>query len=238
MNTERVAVVVGVGPGLGASIAKRFAKEGYYVAILARTVDKLTPVHDDIVKAGGKALIVPCDAANIESVTTAFKTVREKAGDPEVLVYNAGRYKRATILDETPAAFEEVWKILCYGAFLCTQQVAHEMVKKGRGTILLTGATASLRGGAAFLSLSVGKFGLRALSQSLARELGPKGIHVAHIIVDGIIKGEQTKQWFPDRPDTEFIDPNALADLYWTLHTQNQTVWTQELDIRPSAEKF
>ncbi len=234
----RVAVVLGVGPGLGASIARRFAREGFTVALMARRIDSLSEAHEAITAAGGRALSLPADASDPSSVSAAFAEVREQLGDPEALVYNAGAFRMGAVTDIAPADFEAAWKANCFGAFLAAREVIPAMVARGRGTILLTGATASLRGSANFSALAVGKFGLRALSQSLARELGPKGVHVAHVIIDGQIDTPGFRKRAPGRPTHTLLDPDGIAKVYWELHSQQPTTWTQELDLRPSVEKW
>ena len=235
---QNVAVVVGVGPGLGASVARRFAREGFAVALVARGKDKLEPVQGDIEKAGGSALSVTADATDPASVSAAFSQIREQLGDPTVLVYNAGTFVFKGIVDTAPEEFETCWKANCMGGFLAAREVLPAMVEAGRGTILLTGATASLRGGGKFANLAVGKFGLRALAQSMAREFHPQGIHVAHVIVDGQIDGPKTRARGGDRPDETFLAPDSMADTYWHLHSQPPSTWTHELDLRPHVETF
>lgn len=239
MSERKVAVVLGVGPGLGAAAARRFAREGFAVGLMARSQDKLTPVQIEIEKAGGTARSVPTDATDPASVTAAFKRVRDQFGTPaEVFIYNAGAFQMGGILDVTPEQFEYCWKANCLGGFLAAQQVLPDMVKRGRGTILLTGATASLRGSARFACLAVGKFGLRALAQSLAREFGPQGVHVAHVILDGQIDAPRLRATAPDRAKRTMLSPEAIAETYWQLHTQDASAWTLELDVRPAVEKF
>lgn len=238
MNEHKVAVVLGVGPGLGAAAARRFAREGFAVGLMARGQDKLTPVQEDIEKAGGKALSISTDATDPASVVAAFAQVHDKLGDPDVFIYNAGAFQMGGILEVTPEQFEHCWKANCFGGFLGAQQVLPDMVKRGRGTILLTGATASLRGGARFSCLAVGKFGLRALAQSLAREFGPQGVHVAHIIVDGQIDIPRVRAMAPNRTKDTLLSPDAIAETYWQLHIQEATAWALELDLRPAVEKF
>ncbi len=238
MNQEKVAVVLGVGPGLGAAVARRFAREGFAVGLMARGEDKLTPVQAEIEKGGGKALSVPADATDPASVVSAFARVREELGAPEVFVYNAGTFQPGGILEVSPEQFELCWKANCFGAFLGAQQVLPAMLERKRGTILLTGATASLRGGARFSCLAVGKFGLRALAQSLAREFGPQGIHVAHIVVDGQIDTPRLRALAPDREKHTLLSPDAIAETYWQLYVQDPTAWSLEVDLRPAVEKF
>jgi NAD(P)-dependent dehydrogenase (short-subunit alcohol dehydrogenase family) len=237
-NVAAVAAVLGVGPGLGAALARRFARGGYAVALLARRVDALQDVKKAITDAGGKAASIPADAADPSSVSAAFAEVRERLGDPEVLIYNAGAFQLGSVLDVTPEQFESSWRANCMGAFSSVREVAPAMLAKGRGTILLSGATAAVRGSANFSCLAVGKFGLRALGQSLARELHPKGIHVAHVIIDGQIDSARARAMSPGRATHTFLDPDGIAESYWQLHRQPPTTWTQELDLRPAAEKF
>lgn len=238
MSKQKVAAVLGVGPGLGAAVALRFAREGFAVALLARGQDKLDPVKAQIDKLGGTAVTVPVDAGDPAAVAAAFAAVRAELGPPEVLVYNAGAYQMAGILDITPELFESCWRANCLGGFLAAQQVVPAMLAQGRGTLLFTGATASLRGSARFACLAVGKFGLRALAQSLARELGPRGVHVAHVIIDGQIDTPRLRSAMPDRDPQTLLSPESIAETYWHLHQQDRTAWTQEIDLRPATEKF
>jgi NAD(P)-dependent dehydrogenase (short-subunit alcohol dehydrogenase family) len=238
MSEAKVAVVVGVGSGLGAAIAHRFAREGFAVGLMARSADKLAEFQNEIEVAGGKALAVPCDVTDPVSVKVAFAEVESYFEAPEVLVYNAGAFKMAGILELTPEQFENCWKINCFGAFLAVQQVLPTMVERGRGTILLTGATAATRGSARFSALAVGKFGLRALAQSLAREFSSQGIHVAHIVIDGMINTERVRGMVLEREAHTLLSPKAIAENYWQLYKQDKTAWTLELDLRPAVEKF
>lgn len=228
MSEAQVAAVVGVGPGLGAAIAQRFASEGFAVALMARTPEKLASIQADITNTGATAESFPTDATDPDSVKAAFAQVQSKLGNVSVLVYNAGVFPVAGILELTPERFEKSWQINCFGAFLAAQQVLPGMLDQGQGTILFTGATGAWRGSARLAGLAVGKFGLRALAQSLAREFGPQGIHVAHVIIDGRI----------GRGDKGQLSPEAIAQTYWHLHQQDETTWTLELDLRPAVEKF
>jgi NAD(P)-dependent dehydrogenase (short-subunit alcohol dehydrogenase family) len=237
-TNNNVAAVVGVGPGLGAALARRFARGGYAVALMARRAEALQDVERDITSAGGKAASFAADASDPASVAAAFAAVRARLGDPEVLVYNASAFVPGGVLELTPEQFEGCWRVSCFGAFAAAREVVPAMVTKGRGTILLTGATAGMRGSANFSALAVGKFGLRALGQSLARELHPKGIHVAHVIVDGQIDTPRIRSMIPGRPTHTLLDPEGIAETYWQLHRQGPTTWTQELDLRPAVEKF
>jgi NAD(P)-dependent dehydrogenase (short-subunit alcohol dehydrogenase family) len=238
MSQSKVAVVLGVGPGLGAAVAHRFAREGFVVGLMARSSEQLTQIQSEIEQSGGKALSVTVDATDAASVKAAFEQVRSQFGSPEVFVYNAGAFKMAGILELTPDQFESSWKVNCFGAFLAVQQVLPAMVERGRGTILLTGATAAVRGSAKFAALAVGKFGLRALAQSLAREFGSQGIHVAHIIIDGMINTPRVRAMASEREEHTLVSPEAIAQTYWQLYQQDATAWTLELDLRPAVEKF
>jgi NAD(P)-dependent dehydrogenase (short-subunit alcohol dehydrogenase family) len=238
MSDSKVAAVLGIGPALGASIARRFAREGYSVALMARRTEELDPVEKSIAQAGGRALAVPADATDAESVSRGFQTIREQLGAPEVFVYNAGAFEAGGILEVSPEKFERSWRANCLGAFLGAREALPAMVERGRGSVLLTGATGSLRGSARFSCLAVGKFGLRALAQSMAREFGPQGIHVAHIIIDGQIDTPRLHKMQPDREKRSLLSPDAIADQYWNLHAQHPTTWTLELDLRPAVEKF
>jgi len=236
----KVAAVIGIGPGLGRSTAIKFAKEGYHVALIARNPAKLAPVAQEIEKLGGKSLSVPADASDHQSLKNAFSTIRKGLGEVNVLVYNAGGFKRAAVEQIAPAEFEAVFKSVCFGAFLAVQEVLPAMYQRTAGTIIFTGATASIRGSPQFSALAVAKFGLRALAQSLAKEAGPKGVHVAHVIIDGQIwdsvGGKATAA--EGRPIETFLQPDAIAELYWQLHTQHRSVWTFEQDVRPNVEKW
>jgi NAD(P)-dependent dehydrogenase (short-subunit alcohol dehydrogenase family) len=223
----KVAAVLGVGPGLGGAIAKRFAREGFSVGLMARGRSNLEAVQREIAASGGTSAVFPADASDARSIGDAFANLRSELGPPEVFVYNASSFAMGSILDVTPQQFEAVWKLSCLGAFVAAREVLPHMVEMGRGTILFTGATASMRGSANFAAFAVGKFGLRALAQSIAREMGPKGIHVGHVVVDGQI-GHSPKH----------LSPDAIADCYWELHRQDKSAWTFEVDLRPFGEKF
>jgi NAD(P)-dependent dehydrogenase (short-subunit alcohol dehydrogenase family) len=234
----KVAAILGVGPGLGAAIARRFAGEGFAVALMARREESVAAVREEITESGVRALPVATDATDPDSVAASFERVRAELGDPEVFVYNAGAFQMGGVLEISPAKFDECFRANCAGAFYAARQVLPAMVEAGRGTVLLTGATASLRGSARFSALAVGKFGLRALAQSMAREFGPQGIHVSHIIVDGQINTPRLREMSPDREDNTMLSATAIAETYWQLHSQDRTAWTLELDLRPAVESF
>ncbi len=231
--TEPVAVVVGVGPGLGSAVARRFAAAGFKVAVARRRPEESAGLAEEI---GGRAYA--CDATEQDSVEAMFAAIDKELGDPQVVVYNAGAYKPGGILDIEAADFERCWRIGCLGGFHVGQAAAKRMVEAGAGTIIFTGATASLRGSAKFANLAVPKFGLRALAQSMARDLGPRGVHVAHTIIDGQIAGERAGYRAGDRGEDAVLAPDAIAEAYYQLHAQPRSAWTQELDLRPCMETF
>ena len=234
----KVAAVLGVGPGLGSAVARRFAREGFSVALMARREESVSGVRREIEEGGGKALPVSTDATDPASVAAAFGRVRGELGDPGVFVYNAGAFQVGGILDLSPEKFDECFRTNCAGAFYAARHVLPAMVERGGGTVLLTGATAALRGGARFSALAVGKFGLRALAQSMAREFGPQGVHVAHIVIDGQINTPRMRGVSGGREDHTMLSPDAIAETYWHLYAQHPTAWTLELDLRPSVERF
>lgn len=230
--------IVGVGPGLGAALAQRFVDGGHAVALLSRSPDHRDPTVQRLVAKGGSARGFDCDATDPASVARAFANVRSALRDPEVLIYNAGVFAVGGLLELDPERFEQAWRINCFGGFLAAREVVPAMQRNGRGTVLFTGATASLRGGARFAGLAVGKFGLRALAQSLAREFAPAGIHVAHVVIDGQIGSDAARARAPDRGAETFLDPAAIAETYWQLHAQPRSAWTLEQDLRPHVERF
>jgi len=238
MSQAKVAVIVGVGPGLGSAITHRFAREGFTVVLMSRSGETITDIKNQILASGGKAIAIATDVTEIKSVQSAFAQVLSQLGTPEVLIYNAGNFQMASILELTPEQFETNWQVNCLGAFLAVKQVLPQMVERRRGTILFTGATAALRGSARFASLAVGKFGLRALAQSLAREVGPLGVHVAHIVIDGIINTNKVQAREMERETYTLLSPYAIAENYWQLYQQDYTAWTLELDLRPAVENF
>lgn len=230
-----VAVVVGVGPGLGASLARRFA-QGYAVAITARNAQYLQSLAGEIRATGGQVLEVPADIGDRAQVEAAFKMIRERLGPPEVLLYNAGSGTWGTVADITPEQYEHDWRVNAYGAFLSAKEVVPAMSARGRGVILFTGATAGVKAGAKSVSFGPAKFALRGLTQSLARDLGPKGIHVAWINVDGVI--DIPGRRYAQLKDEDLLKPDAIAETYWHLAHQDRSAWTLELEVRPFKEKF
>jgi NAD(P)-dependent dehydrogenase (short-subunit alcohol dehydrogenase family) len=236
--TQKVMFVMGVGPGLGAAVARKFAREGFAVGLLARRQESVDPVQKELASFGAHAGIALADATDSSSVRAGIGKLTKELGAPGVFVYNAGAFKMGGILDISPEEFDECWRANCAGAFYAAREVLPSMLEKKRGTILLTGATASLRGSARFSCLAVGKFGLRALAQSLAREFGSQGIHVAHVVIDGQIDQPRIRQMMPNRATETFLSPDAIAETYFQLHLQDSTAWGLEIDLRPAVEKF
>ncbi len=236
--SQEIAVVVGVGSGLGWSLAERFAAAGMQTVVAARNADKLSKLMQ---QAGDLSTLIhphACDVTRHEDVSALFAATAKRFGEPNIVIFNAGAFEMASILDITPETFERCWRVGCYGGFLVGQAAARIMVALGAGTIIFTGATASLRGGAQFANLAVPKFGLRALAQSMARELGPKGVHVAHVIIDGQIESERYRHLTAQRGPDSLLPPDGIAEMYYQLHRQPRGAWTHELDLRPWVEKF
>jgi len=229
------AVVIGAGPGLGWSLAKRFAQGGLRVVACSRDPARL---QARAAADGVDVALESCDAAKPADVERVFAKVAREHGAPALVAFNAGAYERGGILDIRPEDFERCWRVGCFAGFLVGQAAARLMVPAGAGTILFTGATASLRGGAGFANLASPKFALRAVAQSMARELGPKGIHVAHVIIDGQIASEARAGLAAERGPDSLLPPDAIAENYWNLHAQPRGAWTHELDLRPWVEKF
>jgi NAD(P)-dependent dehydrogenase (short-subunit alcohol dehydrogenase family) len=234
-QTRPVAVVMGVGPGLGASLARRFA-EKYAVAINARRPDYLATLAAEIRSRGGTALEAPGDVANREQVAAVFKLIREQLGEPEVLLFNAAAGPFGNVTEVTAEQFENCLRVNGLGAFLCAKECVPSMVSRGRGVILFTGATAGVKAGARSVAFGPGNFAKRGLAQSLARDLGPKGIHVAWINVDGAIDLPNRQRRNLAKED--MLSPDAIAETYWHVAHQDKSAWTMELEVRPFKEKF
>lgn len=241
-NDKKVVLVIGAGDATGGAIAKRFAREGYVACVTRRSADKLQPLVDEIRASGGEAHGFASDARKEEEVAALVEGIERDIGPIEAFVFNIGANVPCSILDETARKYFKIWEMACFSAFLTAQAVARRMVTRERGTILFTGATAGLRGAANFAAFAGAKHGVRALAQSMARELGPRNIHVAHVVVDGAIDTAFIRDTFPDiyaRKDQEgILDPEHIADNYWFLHTQPRDAWTFELDLRPWMEKW
>jgi NAD(P)-dependent dehydrogenase (short-subunit alcohol dehydrogenase family) len=238
MPDNGVALVVGAGPGLGAAITRRFAAGGFAVAVSTRTASAVEELASALAASGATARAYPVDATDEPAVVSMVDAVERDLGPIAIAVYNAGGFQRSSVLETTAEEFERCWRVGCLGGFLLGREVARRMVPRGRGTIMMTGATAALRGSARFVTLAVGKFGLRALAQSMARELGPEGIHVAHVIVDGQIDAERFAAEREKRPPDALLSDDAIAETYWNIHHQHRSAWTLEVDVRPWVERF
>lgn len=241
-SQPKVALVIGAGDSTGGAIAKRFAREGYIACVTRRTADKLQPLVDSIRAEGGQAFGYASDARKEEEVQALFEKIEAEHGPIEVLVFNIGANVPCSILDETARKYFKIWEMACFSGFLNAQQAARRMVARGRGTILFTGATAGLRGSANFAAFAGAKHALRALAQSMARELGPQNIHVAHVVVDGAIDTDFIRTTFPERyalkDQDGILNPDHIAENYWHLHSQPRDAWTFELDLRPYMERW
>lgn len=241
------AIVVGVGAeqGLGAALCRRFAAEGYHVVIAGRTPAKIDTVAAAISAAGGSAGTAAIDAADEAAVVALFEAAfapRDDTAPPDLVVFNAGINRPIGFRDVTAAEFEEFWRVCCFGGFLVGREAARHLAPLGRGTVIFTGASASLRGKAGFAQFAAAKAGLRMVSQSMAREFGPLGLHVAHAIIDGGIDGKRLRARRPDlageRGANGLLNIDAIADTYWHIHRQHPSAWTQEIDLRPYRESF
>jgi NAD(P)-dependent dehydrogenase (short-subunit alcohol dehydrogenase family) len=246
--TERnpVTLVVGAGDFIGAAISRKFGREGYTVCMGRRNGEKLKPLAEEIQAAGGRAHPFTLDARKEEQIVELFKQIEETIGPIEVVVFNVGANVNYPIRDTTSRVYYKVWEMGCFGGFLAAREAARYMVPRQKGTILLTGATASVRGGSGFAAFAGAKFALRALAQSLARELGPENIHVAHLIIDAGVDTAWVRERIRERLGTEadalppdaLVDPESIADAYWFVHRQPRDAWTFELDLRPYREKW
>lgn len=233
----RVAIVVGVGAGLGAALARRFAA-GYAVALVARSADVIDAVGVEITAAGGVALPVRSDASVPAQVAAAYGRIRDTLGVPEVLMFNGGRRPFGTLLDTTPEVFEDTWRLHAFGAFLWSREVVPDMLARGSGTILITGATAGVKPGPSSAAFAPAKFAVRGLAQVMSRDLHPRGIHVAYVNVDGAIDMPLVRQFLPALKDEDLLKPSAIADAFWYLAHQDRSAWSHDLDVRPFKETF
>ena len=238
----KVCVVIGAGDATGGAIARRFAREGYTVCVTRRSADKLEALKARIEAEGGICHAFGSDAREEEEVIALFTRVEADIGPVEVCVFNIGGNVRFGITETTARVYRKVWEMCAFGGFLTGREAARLMLPRQRGTIIFTGATASLRGGVGFAAFAGGKHALRALAQSMARELGPQGIHVAHVVIDGGIDTPFIAERFPERyalkDQDGILNPDAIAENYWMLHCQQRSAWTHELDLRPWMEKW
>ena len=243
---NKVALVIGAGDATGGAIAQRFAREGFTACVTRRSLDKLQPLLESIGANGGVAHGFASDARKEEAVVALVESIESTVRPIEVLVFNIGANAPSSILQETARKYFKIWEMACFSGFLNGREVAKRMVERAalerKQTIIFTGATASLRGATNFAAFAGAKHALRALAQSMARELGPLGIHIAHVVVDGAIDTAFIRDNFPDRyalkAQNGILNPDHIADQYWMLHCQPRDAWTHELDLRPWLEKF
>jgi NAD(P)-dependent dehydrogenase (short-subunit alcohol dehydrogenase family) len=243
-SNRDTAIIVGAGPGLGAALARRFARAEMNVAMAVRNPARIEVLAAEYSGVVHRTVAIACDGTREADVQALFQRAASELGPPRLVVFNAGAFVRKGILETSVEEFERCWKVACLGGFLVGREAARAMLAQNgdgrhRGTIIFTGATASLRGGANFHNLAVGKFGLRALAQSMAREFQPKGIHVGHVIIDGQIESnERPGRSMAERGADAVLSPDAIAESYYQLHLQRPSAWTLELDLRPYVEKF
>ncbi len=240
---ERGAVlIVGAGDATGGALARRFAREGFTACVVRRHADALGPLVAAIEAEGGRARAFGVDARREEQVVGLVETIERDVGPIEVFVFNIGANVPSSILDETARKYFKIWEMAAFAGFLSAREVAKRLVGRGRGTMLFTGASASLRGSANFAAFAGAKHALRALAQSLARELGPQNIHVAHVVIDGAIDTAFIRENFPERYALRnrdgILNPEHIADAYWQIHCQPRDAWTFELDLRPWIERW
>lgn len=247
-QAETTAVVFGVGPrqGLGAELCHRAAARGMHVFVNGRTAEKIEAVAEDIIKAGGSAAPLLADVTDEAAVNQAVAEIEQDGRALELAIYNAGNNRPEKFLDVTAEVFEDMWKVICLGGFLTSQALVPLMLKQTdsapRQSLFFTGASASLRGKAGFSAFAAGKGALRMMVQSLAREFGPQGLHVGHVIIDGAIDGEKVRERFAEYLDSKGedggLDIAAIADAFFMMHEQHRSAWTLELDLRPFKEDF
>jgi NAD(P)-dependent dehydrogenase (short-subunit alcohol dehydrogenase family) len=242
VSDKKSVLVVGAGDATGGAIARRFARAGFDACVTRRSADKLAELVSQIEAAGGHAHPFGSDARDEEEVQKLFATIENEVGPLEAVIFNIGANVRFSICETTARVYRKVWEMACFAGFLVGREAARVMLPRGHGTIIFTGATASLRGREGFAAFSGAKHGLRALAQSMARELGPQGIHVAHTVIDGAIDTPWIKENFPERYAQKehdgILNPDAIAEAYWQLHCQSRTAWTHELDLRPWSESW
>ena len=244
MANTGVVLVAGVGGGLGFGICRRFAAAGYDVAMVSRKRERLEPLAERINQdgGGGRAHVCPADIRDEATVEALFDRVEAEHGRIAAAVFNTGAQYRQPFLDIPADLFEKVWRLGCYAGFLVGRAAARRMAPRGAGSILFTGATASIRGGAEFAAFTASKSGLRAMAQSMAREFGRQGIHVAHVVVDGLIDSPVIRERFPETiaalPKDGALSPDAIGQAYVDLHHQHRSAWSFEIDLRPWSERF
>lgn len=242
MSTAGVALLIGAGDATGGAVARRFAREGYTACVVRRHADALAPLVETIEAEGGRARAFGTDARREEQVVDLVETIEREVGAIEVYVFNIGANVPSPVLEETARKYYKIWEMAAFAGFLTAREVARRMLERGRGTMFFTGATASLRGAANFAAFAGAKHALRALAQSLARELGPRNIHVAHSVIDGAIDTAFIRENFPERyalkAQDGILNPEHIADAYWQIHSQPRDAWTFEFDLRPWMERW
>ena len=235
---SKTAVISGVGSGLGAALVRKFASEGYQVGLLARSPNYIEGLAEELLQEGVKALAVPTDITDPQQVTRGFAQVREELGPVNVLINHAGNASWKGFHELTLDEFEQSWRVCAYGSFLCAREVVDDMLSVGRGTILFTGATSSIRGRAGAVAFSSAKFAVRGLAWALARELWPEGIHVAHVIIDGVLATPSVREGGHVEEGEPLLNIDAVAAAYWSLVQQDKGAWGFEIDLRPHDEGF
>ncbi|UTW57524.1 SDR family NAD(P)-dependent oxidoreductase [Kordiimonas sp. SCSIO 12603] len=239
---EKIALIIGAGDAIGSAIVRKFAAKGLTVCAARRNGDKLTPLIQELSEAGMKAHAFSCDARKEEEITNLFKHIEENIGELDVVIFNVGANVPMSILETDSRKFFKIWEMACFAGFLSGREAARYMTKRKQGTIIFTGATASMRGAAGFAAFASAKHGLRALAQSMARELGPQNIHVAHVVIDAAVDTKWIQGFLPDYADKKanegIVEPSDLAKNYIHLYEQPKNAWTFELDVRPYIEKW
>lgn len=247
MRKKNSAIVIGVGAeqGIGAALCRKFAANGYHVYVVGRTPSKIEHIACTINNSGGSAQPLVVDASNEEDVIRLFDRVfssSDEAMPPDLVVFNAGNNQKINFNETSVKSFEEFWRVGCLAGFIVGRESARHLIPLGRGTIIFTGASASMRGKPGFAHFAAAKAGLRMISQSMAREFGPAGLHVAHVVLDGGVYGERLRSRFPtyfsEKGQAGLLDTEAIAETYWFIHRQPANAWTQEIDLRPSIETF
>ena len=241
LNKKKIALVIGTGDYLGSALATKFAEEGYRIVVTRRRGD-LTKLVSSIKNSGGEAIPFHSDARNETQVIDLIENIEKNLGQIDILIYNVGGNVKYKILDTSSRVYRKVWEMCAFGGFLNAKEVLKYMIPRKEGTIIFTGASASLRGKEGFSAFSGGKQALRALAQSLAHEVSMKGIHVSHVVIDGLIENNNTKKLFPNefkkRPSDGILKPKDIAEIYWQIHLQPKSSWSFETDIRPYSEKW
>lgn len=241
-TNRKVALIVGAGDAIGSAIARKFAGEGLVVYAVRRDASKLEPLLDSLKSAGHEAYGAAVDARDEDSVVELFANIEKSIGPLEVVVFNVGANVPMQLTDTTSRKFFKIWEMACFAGFLVGREAARYMLQQQRGTIIFTGATASVRGAAGFAAFASAKHGLRALAQSMARELGPQNIHVAHVVIDAAVDTAWIREILGDRLDAMgpdgIVDPDELANNYVALYQQARNSWTFEMDVRPWTEKW